>query len=63
MSKQYSSKTELKSIAMKFAEKHKLSYKVIECLLIEVDRLKSSGNLSDSEILSLAFREIMLKKA
>jgi hypothetical protein len=63
MPKRYSSKTELKSIATKFAEKHKLSYKEMECLLIEVDRLKSSGNLSDGVILSSAFRKIMSKKS
>lgn len=63
MPKIYSSKRELKSKAVNYAEKHKLSYEEIECLLIEVDRLKSSGNLSDGEILSSAFRQIMLKKS
>ena len=62
MPKLYSSKKELKSIALKFAEKHKFSYEDIERLLIEVDRLKSSGNLSDGEILVAAFRKNMTKE-
>jgi hypothetical protein len=58
MPKRYSSKKELKSLAMKYAEKRKLSYNEIERLLLEVDRLKSSGNLSDGEVLNLAFRKM-----
>ena len=57
MPKRYSSKIELKSIAMKFAESNKMSIETIESLLIEVDRLKSSGRLSDGEILSLAIKK------
>lgn len=63
MPKIYSSKKELKTKAVNYAEKHKLSYGEIEFLLIEVDRLKSAGNLSDGEVLSSAFREIMSKKS
>jgi hypothetical protein len=62
MPKLYSSKKELKSKTLKFAEKHKFSYEDIERLLIEVDRLKSSGNLSDGEILVAAFRKNMTKE-
>jgi len=57
MPKRFSSKIELKGIAMKFAEKNKMSTENIERLLIEVDRLKSSGNLSDGEILAAAIRK------
>jgi hypothetical protein len=62
MPKRYSSKTELKSIAMSFAEKNKMSLEAIEALLIEVGRLKSSGNLSDGEILVKALRNIAMKR-
>ena len=61
--KQYSSKRELKTLAVKYAEKHKMNWNEIEYLLIEVDRLKSSGNLSDMEILNAAFKKIKLNAA
>jgi hypothetical protein len=51
MPKRFSSKIELKGLAMKLAEKVHIDYKTTERLLIEVDRLKSLGNLSDGEIL------------
>ncbi len=57
MPRRYSSKIELKSIAMRFAEKNKMSIETIESLLIEVDRMKSSGNLSDGEILTAAIKK------
>ena len=62
MPKKYSSKKELKSIAMNFAQKNKMSLEAIEALLIEVDRLKSSGNLSDGEILVTALRNTETKR-
>jgi len=63
MPKRYSSKTELKSIAMKYALKHKMSTQSIDSLLIEVDRLKSSKNLSDGEIIVTAFRNAVEKRS
>ncbi len=60
MPKKYSSKTELKSLATKFAEKNKLEYETIGRFLVEVDRLKSCGTLSDGEILIKAFRKVMV---
>jgi len=57
MPKRYSSKTELKSIAMKFAEKNKMSNETIERLLIEIDRMKSTGKLSDGEILVTSIKK------
>jgi hypothetical protein len=60
--KRYSSKTELKSIAMRYSEKNNMSIEDIEALLIEVDRLKSSGNLSDGEILVKALVKIEMKR-
>jgi hypothetical protein len=59
--KRYSSKIELKSIALHFAEINELDYQEIERLLIEVDRLKSKGKLSDMQILLKAF--CILRKA
>lgn len=56
--KRYSSKAELKSLTMRFGEIKKLDYRDIERLLIEVDRLKSKGKLTDMEILLKAFRRL-----
>ncbi len=49
--KRYSSKVELKEIARKFAERKGFEQRMLEIFLIEVDRLKSAGNLNDLEIL------------
>lgn len=56
--KRFSSKIELKGIAMKFAERNKLVYKITERFLIEVDRLKSLGTLCDMDILVAALKAI-----
>ena len=56
--KRYSSKKELKAIAIHLAKMEKLEYGYTEKLLIEVDRLKSNGNLTDGEILNKAFKEL-----
>jgi hypothetical protein len=61
MPKRYSSKRELKTLAMRYAEKNNLNYGDIEIFLIEVDRMKSSGNLPDAEILITAFRNLANK--
>ena len=58
MHKKYSSRKDLKVLAMRFAEKNKLESGAIERFLIEVDRLKSSGHLSDREILITAFQKL-----
>ncbi|HEY9206910.1 MAG TPA: hypothetical protein VIO58_13440 [Candidatus Methanoperedens sp.] len=58
MPKKYSSKSELKSLAMKFAEKN-MENENFGRFLLEVDRLKSYGTLSDGEILIKAFRKVM----
>ncbi|GFO97077.1 hypothetical protein ig2599ANME_1275 [groundwater metagenome] len=57
--KKYSSRTELKSLAMRFAEKNKMESGDTEQLLLEVDRLKSKGSLSDRDILVKAFNNIV----
>jgi len=58
MSKKYSSRIELKSLAMKFALKNHFKNDAIEKFLVQVDKIKSSDNLSDSQILIKAFQNI-----
>ena len=58
ISKRYSSRKELKSLAMEFAEKNSLGDDAIGRFLLEVDQLKSSGHLTDRDILVAAFRKI-----
>lgn len=53
--KKYSARKELKSLAMRFAEKHKLENKEIARFLVKVGRFKSLGKLTDSEILKIVF--------
>lgn len=59
--KRYSSRKELKTLAMKFAEKNKISNEDIGKFLLEVDRLKTSGNLSDGEIIIKSYKKIKAK--
>jgi hypothetical protein len=59
MPKKYSSRKELKVLAMKFVEKNNMEYEAIGRFLVEVDRLKSCGTLSDSKILIKAFRKVV----
>jgi hypothetical protein len=58
MPKKYSSKKDLKSLAMRFAEKNNLDGGNIGRFLIEVDRLKSDWNLSDRDVLNRAFHKL-----
>ncbi len=51
-------RTELKSLAMRFAEKNKLESGAVGKFLLEVDRLKSGGYLSDYDILVKAFERL-----
>ncbi len=62
MPKRYSSRKELKAIAAKFASKKSLNAGMLGDFLLEVDRLKSDGNLSDMEILTRAYKISMAKK-
>jgi hypothetical protein len=55
MPKRYSSRKELKSLAMRFAEKNNLDQNTLGKFLLEVDRLKSLGKLSDGDILLTAY--------
>lgn len=56
--KRYSSRKELKSLAMRFAEKNNLDQNTQEKFLLKVDRLKSLGKLSDGDILLTAYRRL-----
>ncbi|MFZ3167961.1 MAG: hypothetical protein WA130_10135 [Candidatus Methanoperedens sp.] len=58
--KKYSSKIELKSLAIRFAKRNNLDGKS-ERYLIEVDRLKSHGHMSDFDILVTAFQRLQNK--
>ncbi len=49
--KLYSSKKDLKTIAMRFAEMNNFDSHELDMFLIEVDRLKSTGKMSDMDIL------------
>ncbi len=59
MPKKYSSRKELKSLAMRFAEKNNMEGGITESFLVEVDRLKSYRHLSDRNILVAAFQKVM----
>ncbi len=61
--KRYSSRKELKAIAMKFIQKKDISEASIGPFFLEVDRLKTTGNLSDGEIIYKAFENILKKDA
>jgi len=61
ISKRYSSRKELKSLSMVFAEKNDLNQELIGRFLLEVDRLKSSGNLPDYKIILDAYEKVWTK--
>jgi len=56
--KKFSSKTELKSLAVIFAKKNNLRVEYNANFLLEVDRLKSVGKFSDNEILTRALEKL-----
>jgi hypothetical protein len=57
--KRYSSRKELKTLAMNFSKKLNLDNRATELFLLEVDRLKSKGILSDGEIIARAHKKIL----
>jgi len=59
MPKRYSSRIELKSLAMMFAKKNEHIIDEPDVFLLQVDRLKSLGILSDMEILVRAYRSVL----
>lgn len=56
--KRYSSKKELKILAKEFAKKKELSDLSTQKLLLNVDRLKRGGKLTDYDILTRAVRAL-----
>ncbi len=56
--KRYSSRKELKKIALGFSERYEIREDLLGRFLLEVDRLKSLGTLSDQEILNKAWKEM-----
>ena len=62
MPKRYSSRKELKSLAMEFAKKNKMDQETVGIFLLEVDRLKSLGKMSDAEILTAALNDVTKKE-
>jgi hypothetical protein len=56
--KSYSSRVQLKSIAMRFAEMNTIGEEYVSLFLLEVDRMKSSGNICDMDILVCAYKKI-----
>lgn len=59
MPKRYSSKEELKSIAMKLIERNRMDNEETGRFLLEVDRLKCQGIYSDNEILAKSIRNFL----
>jgi hypothetical protein len=57
--KRYSSRIELKCLAMKFAQGNDMNDEDVGSFLLEVDRLKSKGSLSDAGILFKAYRVLI----
>ena len=57
MPRKYSSRIELKSLALRFADKNNFNQEIIGRFLVEVDRMKSNGTLSDCEILIKALQK------
>lgn len=57
--KRFSSRVQLKGIAMRFAEMNNMEETLLGSFLLEVDRLKSAGNISDIDILIEAHKTIL----
>lgn len=57
--KKYSSKKELKSLAMAFASKNGLSNQATQRFLLLVDRLKRGSNFSDYDILTEVQKQLV----
>jgi hypothetical protein len=56
--KSFSTRIQLKGIAMRFAEMNKMEDESVGLFLLEVDRLKSQGNICDIDILISAHKTI-----
>ncbi len=60
--KKYSSKKELKEISLRFIEKKGVDNESAGAFLLDVDRLKSYGNLTDMQIITMAFKNLLTKE-
>lgn len=58
-SKKYSSRKELKALAATFAVTNKFSCEETGKFMVEVDKLKSHGKLSDDRILVSAYQKVL----
>lgn len=56
--KRFSTRIQLKGIAMRFAEINEIEDEELCSFLLEVDRLKSGGNICDIDILIRAYKTI-----
>jgi hypothetical protein len=56
--KSFSTRIRLKSIALRFAEMNEMEDEIVCLFLLEVDRLKSRGNLCDIDILMTAHAKV-----
>jgi hypothetical protein len=56
--KSFSTRIQLKSIAMRFAEMNKMEEELVSLFMLEVDRLKTSGKLCDIDILISAYKKV-----
>ena len=56
--KSFSTRVQLKSIAMRFAEMNKMEDEFVGIFLLEVDRLKSRGTICDMDILIVAHKTV-----
>lgn len=61
--KKYSSRKELKTLAATFTECNGLSPEETGKFMLEVDRLKSCGKLSDDRILVYAYQNVLKSKS
>ena len=59
--KSFSTRIQLKGIAMRFAEMNKMEDESVGLFLLEVDRLKSQGKICDIDILISAYKTIQGK--
>ena len=59
--KRFSTRVQLKGIAMRFAEIKEIEDEALCSFLLEVDRLKSGGNICDIDILIRAYKKIQEK--
>jgi hypothetical protein len=58
VSKKFSSRKELKVLAGRFAKQNNMTQEMTGRFLLEVDRLKSCGNMSDYKVILTAYEKL-----